>query len=82
MSGGTTDYTKLRLKRDRPDLYERVIAGDMTANAAAIEAGFRRPPKPRPTTPLEILDYAGEVLKDEYLNPARNRGMARVWRGG
>lgn len=63
--GGTTDYTKLRLKRDRPDLYERVISGDLTANAAAIEAGFRKPPKPRPTTPLEILDYAGEVLKSD-----------------
>ena len=32
----TTDYTKLRLKRDRPDPYERVINGDLTANAAAI----------------------------------------------
>ena len=61
----TADHWKLRLKRDRPDLYERVIAGDLTANAAAIEAGFRKPPKPRPTTPLEILDYAGEVLKSD-----------------
>ena len=64
--GGTNlDYTKLRIKRDRPDLYERVINGDLSANAAAIEAGFRKPPKPRPTTPLEILDYAGEVLKSD-----------------
>lgn len=63
--GNSSDYTKLRLKRDRPDLYERVINGDLSANAAAIEAGFRKPPKPRPTTPLEILDYAGEVLKSD-----------------
>lgn len=62
---GSSDHWKLRLKRDRPDLYERVINGDMTANAAAIEAGFRKPPKPRPTTPLELLDYAGEVLKTD-----------------
>lgn len=63
--GNSADYTKLRLKRDRPDLYERVINGDLTANAAAIKAGFRKPPKPRPTTPLELLDYAGEVLKTD-----------------
>ncbi len=54
-----------RLARERPDLLERYERGELTANAAAIEAGFRKPSKPRPTTPLEILDYAGEVLKDE-----------------
>lgn len=30
-----------RLHRDRPDLYARVIAGELSAHAAAIEAGFR-----------------------------------------
>jgi hypothetical protein len=42
--GETRAYTLARLERDRPDLAERVIAGDLSANAAAIEAGFRRPP--------------------------------------
>jgi hypothetical protein len=32
-----------RLKRDRPDLADKVAAGEMSANAAAIEAGFRTP---------------------------------------
>lgn len=54
-----------RLARERPDLLERFERGELTANAAAIEAGFRKPPKPRPTTPLELLDYAGEVLKTD-----------------
>ena len=36
-----------RLKRDRPDLAERVVSGEISANAAAIQAGFRKPPKPR-----------------------------------
>jgi len=41
--GGTSrEYTLARLKRDRPDLAELVIGGAMSANAAAIEAGFRR----------------------------------------
>jgi hypothetical protein len=31
-----------RLKRDRPDLAEKVAAGELSANAAAIEAGFRK----------------------------------------
>lgn len=33
--------TLARLKRDRPDLAEQVVSGDKSANAAAIEAGFR-----------------------------------------
>lgn len=42
--GGTSQtYTLRRLKRDRPDLAERVVSGDLSAHAAAIEAGFRRP---------------------------------------
>ena len=41
--GNATTYTLRRLKRDRPDLAERVVSGDLSAHAAAIEAGFRRP---------------------------------------
>ncbi len=40
--GTTREYTIRRLKRDRPDLAARVIGGELSANAAAIEAGFRR----------------------------------------
>jgi hypothetical protein len=43
-------YTLRRLKRDRPDLAAQVIAGKLTAHAAAIEAGFRTKP-----TPFEIV---------------------------
>lgn len=31
-----------RLRSQRPDLHERVISGELSANAAAVEAGFRR----------------------------------------
>jgi hypothetical protein len=37
------DYQLRRLKRDNPALAQRVIAGEITANQAAIEAGFREP---------------------------------------
>jgi len=46
-------YTMARLDRDRPDLAAKVDAGLMTSNAAAIEAGFR---KPRPSRKLTGLD--------------------------
>ena len=41
--GTTADYTRRRLMRDNPGLYERVCSGELSANAAAIEAGFREP---------------------------------------
>jgi hypothetical protein len=41
------DYDMVRLSRDRPDLAKRVVVGELSANAAAIEAGFRRKPVKR-----------------------------------
>jgi len=37
--GNNTAYTIARLNRDRPALAQKVIAGEMSANAAAIKAG-------------------------------------------
>lgn len=44
VQGTSKAYTISRLKRDRPDLFERVVAGELSANRAAIEAGFRKVP--------------------------------------
>ena len=43
-SSGSTraDVTVARLKRDHPELAKRVESGELSANAAAIEAGFRK----------------------------------------
>jgi hypothetical protein len=41
--GTSPTYALRRLKRDRPDLAERVVNGELSANSAAIEAGFRKP---------------------------------------
>lgn len=41
--GRGSDYRLARLKRDRPDLAERVIAGEVSVYAAAREAGIRKP---------------------------------------
>ncbi len=40
--GNSRAYTLDRLDRERPDLAQRVERGEMSANAAAIEAGFRK----------------------------------------
>ena len=45
LRGNNPTYALKRLKRDRPDLAAKVIAGELSANAAAIQAGFRKQPK-------------------------------------
>jgi hypothetical protein len=45
--GNSAIYTLKRLKRDRPDLFQQVLGGALSANAAAIEAGFRKKSKHR-----------------------------------
>jgi hypothetical protein len=42
--GSSRTYTLNRLRRDAPELFDAVIAGKLSPNAAAIEAGFRRKP--------------------------------------
>jgi hypothetical protein len=40
--GNARAYTLSRLKRERPDLFNRVLIHELSANAAAIKAGFRK----------------------------------------
>ena len=42
--GTSKSYTLSRLKREAPELYERVCNRELSANAAAIEAGLRKIP--------------------------------------
>ena len=41
--GNDSSYALKRLKRDHPELAQAVINGELSANAAAIQAGFRKP---------------------------------------
>jgi hypothetical protein len=41
--GETVSRTLRRLKRDNPELAKQVIDGELSAHAAAIKAGFRKP---------------------------------------
>jgi hypothetical protein len=46
-SGNSAAAALRRLERYRPDILNRVLAGEMSAHAGMIEAGFRkRPPRP------------------------------------
>lgn len=42
-SANDADYVVARLKRDDPDLAEKVVRGEVTPNAAAREKGWRKP---------------------------------------
>jgi hypothetical protein len=42
VGGNDPDYTCRRLLRDRPDLFDRVEAGELSPYAAAIAAGFKK----------------------------------------
>jgi hypothetical protein len=61
---GTTRARALtRLHRDRPDLYQRVLDGDLSANRAAIEAGFRRPTA---SVPIDSPEAAIQALLRKF----------------
>lgn len=49
-----------RLRKDRPDLHERVIANDISVNAAMVEAGFR---KQTITVPIDTEAAAAAILR-------------------
>jgi hypothetical protein len=67
--GNGKTYTLRRLARDRPDLLDRIESGELSANAAAIEAGFRKPPQPplhkmQEQERLQVLHRSLTEMKD------------------
>jgi len=44
--GNSKAYTVSRLKRESPELFAQVVAGELSANAAAIKAGWRKVKSP------------------------------------
>ncbi len=71
--GNSKDAAIRRLRKDRPDLLERVEAGEISAHAAAVEAGFRKLP-----TPIDLLKRswakASKQDKEAFMNWAGNQG--------
>ena len=59
--GNSRAYALNRLEREAPELFERVVAGELSANAAAIKAGFRKV-----QTPMEAARKAiAKLTPDE-----------------
>ena len=46
LNGTTVDYTLRRLARDKPELLDAIERGELSVNAAAIQAGIRKKPTP------------------------------------
>ena len=59
-AGNSRSYTVSRLQREAPELFAQVVAGTLSANAAAIQAGFRKKP-----TALEMLLKVWKVATDD-----------------
>ncbi len=70
--GNSKSYTLSRLERDRPDLFERVCGGELSANAAAIEAGFRKV-KTRVQKIVALLDKCSDEEWNEVVKWMNNR---------
>lgn len=64
--GTSAPHTLKRLKRDNPELAERVVNGELSANAAAIEAGFRRPTLSIPNDPNRAAE---SILNHKHFGP-------------
>jgi len=69
-----SDYVLARLHRDRPDLEARVLAKELSANAAAIEAGFRERTITVPLNP----EKAARILR-KYFSADQLAQIARLW---
>jgi hypothetical protein len=62
-SGRTYDLRRLR--HSCPDIHQRVLDGEITANAGMIEAGFRKKAERKKLTTLEKLASAVAKLTDD-----------------
>jgi hypothetical protein len=58
--GNSEQYALRKLRKDRPDLHAKVLARELTAHAAMVEGGFRRPTI---TLPLEPVAAARAIRK-------------------
>ena len=72
---GTSQAKALRrLRQKRPDLLERVVAGELSAHAAAIEAGFRHRTI---TVRADDPQHAARILRRHYMDPEQLRLLVK-----
>lgn len=83
--GNSVSYTLRRLE-SRPDLLEKVKAGDISPNAAAVQAGFREAAITIPADPLKasrrlLKHFTGEALTTLLTKLANHAGFDLTPRG-
>jgi hypothetical protein len=64
-SGTSVEYAHRRLRKDRPDIHARVMAGELTAYAGMLIAGFLKPKPRKQTDPTQILRRAWKHASPE-----------------
>lgn len=72
--GNTKEKALRRLRKDAPELHADVLAGNLTAHAAMVKAGFRRPTA---TIPLDNPESVAETLR-RRLDPETLAEVARL----
>lgn len=58
--GNARQYALRRLRKSAPEVHARVLAGEISAHAGMVEAGFRARP-----TPLDLLERAWKKASQE-----------------
>jgi hypothetical protein len=66
-----------RLRKDRPDLHAQVLGGELSAHAAAVQAGFRHRTI---SVPVERPDCVAAALR-RHMNPADLAQLAALLAG-
>lgn len=66
--GNSPEYALRRLKRDEPELAQRVLKGELSAHAAAVQAGFRPRTITVPLDPEKMARAIRRRLSDDELD--------------
>jgi hypothetical protein len=74
-TGNTAALAIRRLRKDRPDIHARVLAGELSAHAGMVEAGFRKKPPSR--TALQKIFTLLDKLTPAERAEVRRRCVAR-----
>lgn len=72
--GTSKDYALRKLRKDAPELHAEVLAGNLSAHAAMVKAGFRRKTR---TIRLDDADSAAKTIRKHMPLEARQR-LARL----
>lgn len=66
-SGTSKEQALRRLKKDRPELYEKVVKGQLSAHEAMVKAGFRKPYKSVRPEVNHVAIFLHEHFNDDQL---------------